>query len=81
MLDIKHELILDRFERLIYDIVFCNKFKLELELSKYVTDILNYEDFVLKKKEILKKIGLITFDEEIKIAKKDITWTFAVKKN
>ena len=81
MLDIKHELILNRFERLIYDIVFCNKFKLELELSKYVNDILNYEDFVLKTKEILKKIGLITFDEEIKIAKKDITWTFAVKKN
>ena len=80
MLDIKPELILDKFERLIYDIVFCNKFKLELELSKYVNDILSYEDFITKTKEVLKKIGLIAFDEEVKIAKKDITWTFVVKK-
>lgn len=80
MLDIKPELILDKFERLIYDIVFCNKFKLELELSKYVNDILSYEDFLTKTKEVLKKIGLMVFDEEVKIAKKDIIWTFAVKK-
>jgi hypothetical protein len=67
-------------EDLIYDLIFSDETIYKINLSDYVDDIYNYEDFVESIKLIMKKSKVAVIKSTIKVDSKTAIWELKVKK-
>lgn len=65
---------------LIYDLVFSDETIYKINLSDYVDDIYNYDEFVESIKFIMKKSKVIIVKSSIKLDSKTAMWELKVKK-
>jgi dihydroneopterin aldolase len=72
--------VLKSKEELIYDLIFTEKVDFNINISDYVDDIYNYEDFVSEIKKILKKSKVKIISSVVKLDSKTATWELKVKK-
>ena len=71
---------LDKFKQLIHDIIFEDDVNIKINMLDYIDDLIHYEDFKNKVTDILNQSGVEIQNEETKLNKNDIQWTFTAKK-
>ena len=65
---------------LIYDLIFSEKENFKIDISDYLSDIYQYEEFIDKIKKILKKSKVKVVDSDILMSSKTVIWELKVKK-
>jgi hypothetical protein len=65
---------------LIYDVIFSEKESFKIDISEYISDIYQYEDFIDKIKKILKKSKVKIIISETLMSSKTVIWELKVKK-
>jgi hypothetical protein len=65
---------------LIYDLIFSNKESFKIDISDYISDIYQYEEFIDKIKKILKKSKVKVIDSDTLMSSKTVIWELKVKK-
>jgi hypothetical protein len=65
---------------LIYDLIFSEKESFKIDISEYILDIYQYEDFIDKIKKILKKSKVKIIISETLMSSKTVIWELKVKK-
>jgi dihydroneopterin aldolase len=65
---------------LIYDLIFSEKESFKIDISEYISDIYQYEDFIDKIKKILKKSKVKLIISETLMSSKTVIWELKVKK-
>jgi hypothetical protein len=65
---------------LIYDLIFSEKESFKIDISEYISDIYQYEDFIDKIKKILKKSKVKVIISETLMSSKTVIWELKVKK-
>jgi hypothetical protein len=73
------ELIVNRDE-LIYDLIFSEKLDYAIDISEYIEDIYQYDDFVDDIKNILKKSKVKIVKSVVYVDSKTAIWQLKVKK-
>lgn len=67
-------------EELIYDLIFSQDENFVIDVSKYITDIYQYDDFINEIKFILKKAKVKLVSNSIDVDSKTVIWRLKVKK-
>lgn len=67
-------------DQLIYDLIFSDETIYKIDLSEYVDDIYNYDDFVESIKFVMKKSKVTIIKSSIKVDSKTAMWELKVKK-
>lgn len=67
-------------DQLIYDLIFSDETIYKIDLSEYVDDIYNYDDFVESIKFVMKKSKVTIVKSSIKVDSKTAMWELKVKK-
>jgi hypothetical protein len=75
----KKDVQLDKTEKLIYDIIFGNKRNYSIKIGDYVDDLLQQEIFCSKVKTALIRTGYFLYDEDVKVDKTEMYWTFVLR--
>lgn len=75
----KKDVQLDKTEKLIYDIIFGNKRNYSIKIGDYVDDLLQHELFCSKVKNALIRTGYLMYDEDVKVDKTEMYWTFVLR--
>lgn len=70
----------DKEDKLIYDLIFSNIEVFNIDISEYISDIYDYEDFILKIKCVLKKSRVKIVKSYTKMSSKTVIWELKVKK-
>jgi len=70
----------DKEDKLIYDLIFSNIEVFNIDISEYISDIYDYEDFILKIKYVLKKSKVKIVKSYTKMSSKTVIWELKVKK-
>jgi hypothetical protein len=65
---------------LIYDLIFSEKENFKIDISDYLLDIYQYEEFIEKMKKILKKSKVKVIISETLMSSKTVIWELKVKK-
>jgi len=65
---------------LIYNLIFSEKESFKIDISEYISDIYQYEDFIDKIKKILKKSKVKIIISETLMSSKTVIWELKVKK-
>lgn len=65
---------------LIYDLIFSDKVEFNIDISDYINDIYQYEDFVNDIKKILKKSKVSVISSSVLLSSKTAIWEIKVKK-
>ena len=65
---------------LIYDLIFSNETYFLIYISDYIEDIYQYEDFIFKLREILKKSKVYIVKNEVLVDSKTVMWELKVRK-
>ena len=65
---------------LIYDLIFNESTEFKIDISDYIEDIYQYEDFVADMKEVLKKSKVKIVKSSVDIDSKTAIWNLKVKK-
>jgi len=65
---------------LIYDLIFSEKENFRIDISDYLSDIYQYEDFIDRIKKILKKSKVKIIISETLMSSKTVVWELKVKK-
>ena len=65
---------------LIYDLIFSEKENFKIDISEYLSDIYQYEDFIERIKSILKKSKVKILISETLMSSKTVIWELKVKK-
>jgi TPP-dependent 2-oxoacid decarboxylase len=65
---------------LIYDLIFSEKESFKIDISEYISDIYQYEDFIDKIKKILKKSKVKIIISDTLMSSKTVIWELKVKK-
>ena len=65
---------------LIYDLIFSEKESFKIDISEYISDIYQYEDFIDKIKKILKKSKVKIVISDTLMSSKTVIWELKVKK-
>jgi hypothetical protein len=65
---------------LIYDLIFSNKESFKIDISDYISDIYQYEEFIDKIKKILKKSKVKIITSDTSMSSKTVIWELKVKK-
>jgi hypothetical protein len=65
---------------LIYDLIFSEKESFKIDISEYISDIYQYEEFIDKIKKILKKSKVKIIISETLMSSKTVIWELKVKK-
>ena len=65
---------------LIYDLIFSEKENFKIDISDYLSDIYQYEEFIEKMKRILKKSKVKVIISDTKMSSKTVIWELKVKK-
>ena len=67
-------------DQLIYDLIFSDETIYKIDLSEYVDDIYNYDDFVESIKFVMKKSKVTIVKSSVKVDSKTAMWELKVKK-
>lgn len=67
-------------DELIYDLIFSDKMIFKIDISDYITDIYQYENFVNDIKKILKKSKVSVINSNVLLSSKTAIWEIKVKK-
>lgn len=67
-------------DELIYDLIFSDKMIFKTDISDYITDIYQYENFVNDIKKILKKSKVSVINSNVLLSSKTAIWEIKVKK-
>lgn len=70
----------EREDKLIYDLIFSDIELFSIDISYYISDIYEFEDFILKIKNILKKSKVKIITSDTKMSSKTVLWELKVKK-
>jgi hypothetical protein len=70
----------EKENELIYDLIFSEKESFKIDISEYISDIYQYEDFIDKIKKILKKSKVKIIISETLMSSKTVIWELKVKK-
>lgn len=65
---------------LIYDLIFSETMKFEIDVSEYIEDIYKYDEFVLEIKKVLKKSKVKVVESDVLIDIKTAVWKLKVEK-
>jgi hypothetical protein len=65
---------------LIYELIFSEKENFKIDISDYLSDIYQYEEFIEKMKKILKKSKVKVIISDTKMSSKTVIWELKVKK-
>lgn len=65
---------------LIYDLIFTDKENYRIDISDYLSDIYQYEDFIERIKKVLKKSKVKILVSETLMSSKTVIWELKVKK-
>ena len=65
---------------LIYDLIFSEKESFKIDISEYILDIYQYDDFINKIKKILKKSKVKIIVSDPLRSSKTVIWNLKVKK-
>lgn len=65
---------------MIYDLIFSDIELFSIDISYYISDIYEFEDFILKIKNILKKSKVKIITSDTKMSSKTVLWELKVKK-
>lgn len=65
---------------LIYELIFNEETEFEIDVSEYIVDIYQYEDFVSELKDVLKKSKVKILDSQVNLDSKTVIWELKVKK-
>ena len=65
---------------LIYDLIFNESTEFKIDISDYIEDIYQYEDFVADMKGVLKKSKVKIVKSSVDIDSKTAIWNLKVKK-
>lgn len=65
---------------LIYDLIFSEKESFKIDISEYILDIYQYDDFINKIKKILKKSKVKIIVSDPLMSSKTVIWNLKVKK-
>lgn len=72
--------MLNKEDKLIYDLIFSDIESFNIDISDYISDIYEFEDFILKIKNILKKSKVKIITSDTKMSSKTVVWELKVKK-
>jgi dihydroneopterin aldolase len=67
-------------DELIYDLIFGEKINYSINISDYITDIYQYEDFISEIKKILKKSKVKVVNSVVKLDSRTALWELKVRK-
>lgn len=67
-------------DRLIYDLIFSKYDEFKIDVSEYVSNIYDYEEFIREIKGILKKSKVKIIKSEVKLDSKTVIWMLKVSK-
>lgn len=70
----------EKEDKLIYDLIFSDIELFSIDISDYISDIYEFEDFILKIKNILKKSKVKIITSDTKMSSKTVVWELKVKK-
>jgi hypothetical protein len=70
----------DKYDKLIYDLVFSKEEKFKIDIHEYVDDIYKYEDFIFSIKEILRKSKVSILYSTIDVNSKSVQWELKIRK-
>jgi hypothetical protein len=70
----------EKENELIYDLIFSEKESFKIDISEYILDIYQYEDFIDKIKKILKKSKVKIIISDTLMSSKTVIWELKVKK-
>lgn len=65
---------------LIYELIFTDQLEYKIDISKYIDDIYQYDDFISDIKLILKKSKVKIVKSEISLDSKTAIWNLKVRK-
>jgi hypothetical protein len=65
---------------LIYDLIFTEKIDFKIDISNYIKDIYQYDEFVDEIKFVLKKSKVKVLKSDIKLDSKTAVWHLKVNK-
>lgn len=65
---------------LIYDLIFSEKENFRIDISEYLSDIYQYEEFIDRIKKILKKSKVKIIVSDTLMSSKTVVWELKVKK-
>lgn len=65
---------------LIYDLIFSRETYFLIDISDYIEDIYQYENFIIKLREILKKSKVYIVKNEVLVDSKTVMWELKVRK-
>lgn len=65
---------------LIYDLIFSNNDQFRIDISDYIKDIYQYDEFMEKIKTILKKSKVKIISNNTVMSSKTVIWEIKVKK-
>ena len=71
---------MEKENELIYDLIFSEKESFKIDISEYISDIYQYEDFIDKIKKILKKSKVKIIISETLMSSKTVIWELKVKR-
>jgi len=67
-------------EDLIYDLIFSDTNSYNIDISEYIDDIYNHDDFVTDIKKILKKSKVAIIKSTVVLGSKTAIWELKVRK-
>jgi hypothetical protein len=65
---------------LIYDLIFSDETYYLIDISNYIKDIYQYDNFVSDIREVLKKSKVKIIKSDVKLDSKTVIWELKVKK-
>jgi hypothetical protein len=65
---------------LIYDLIFTEKLDFKIDVSLYIKDIYQYEEFIEEIRSVLKKSKVKIIKSEVKLDSKTAIWHLKVNK-
>lgn len=71
---------MNKTEDLIYDLIFSNETNYSIDISNYIKDIYQYDNFISNIREVLKKSKVKIIKSDVKLDSKTVIWEIKVKK-
>lgn len=65
---------------LIYELIFTDQLEFKIDVSQFIDDIYQYDEFILDIKSILKKSKVKIVKSQINLDSKTAVWNLKVKK-
>lgn len=71
---------MNKTDDLIYDLIFSDETYYLIDISNYIKDIYQYDNFISNIREVLKKSKVKIIKSDVKLDNKTVIWELKVKK-